>query len=173
MNPFYPSKNEDLWVLDLEKLANDISVVGLDLKDFLVQELLLKEAKFREDLKKHDWTPYQDNILAVYCSSDAILAPWAFMLVATHAQAHCEDVVFGSPKQVLQQKLIERIRGFDFGMLAGKRVLIKGCGSKIVDESAYLEATKALMSVAKRVMYGEACSFVPVFKAQSRAGASP
>lgn len=173
MNPLYPSKNEDLWVLDLEKLAYDIPVVGLDLKDFLFQELLLKETDFRDDLKKHDWIQYQGKVLAVHCSSDAILAPWSFMLVAVHAQAFCEDVVVGSPNQIRRLKLIERIRDYDFGMLEGKRVLIKGCGSKFVEESAYLEATKALMRVAKRVMYGEACSFVPVFKAQSRAGATP
>jgi len=63
-----------LITIDLEKIAGDFTVKELDLKQFLYMELLLKEKDFREALSQHDWTQYTDCVLAVHCSTDAIIA---------------------------------------------------------------------------------------------------
>ena len=58
-------------------------------------------------------------------------------------------------------KKITAVQGEDY---TDKRVIVKGCGDVQVPETAYLEITNKLRPYAKSIMYGEACSNVPVFK---------
>ncbi len=85
-----------LITIDLQSYCDPSIVSELDIKDFLFQELLLKEKDFRDYLDKHDWSQYEGKVLAVYCSTDAILAPWAFMLVVTHARPYAKEVILGN-----------------------------------------------------------------------------
>jgi hypothetical protein len=45
--------------VDLETFYRTEERVGFDLKDFLFQELVLREKEFRSDLNNIDWTQYQ------------------------------------------------------------------------------------------------------------------
>ena len=45
-----------------------------------------------------------------------------------------------------------------------ERVIIKGCGEIPIPDSAYVKAVNLLKPVVKSLMYGEACSAVPVYK---------
>lgn len=150
--------------LDLEELGGKYEWEVFDLKPFLFMELILKEKDFREALKIHDWNRYQGKLVSVYCSADAIIPMWAYMLIGSFLQPVAAGVLFGTPEIARQQWLLHKVNDLNAGEFAGKRVVIKGCGDEPVSESVYLAATVKLRAVAKSIMYGEPCSTVPIFK---------
>jgi len=156
-----------LVTLDLESFYPKEEIKIFDLKPFLFMELILKEKDFRAALESTDWSVYKDKIVGVYCSADAVIPVWAYMLVTSYLQPYAMEVVMGDETAVLRQVLTERIRAIDPIEFKDQRIVIKGCGEKPVGDFAYLEITKLLRPVAKSIMYGEPCSTVPVFKAQS------
>ena len=127
-------------------------------------ELILKEKDFREALQNTDWTLYQGKVVAVTCSADAIIPMWAYMLVASYLQPIASEIVFGDADAALKELFLKKIASIDVSRFADKRVVVKGCGNLPVGEYAFLEITKVLRPVAKSIMYGEACSTVPIFK---------
>lgn len=137
-----------------------------DLKEFLFQGLILKEKDFREALKTFDWTNYQDKYVAVLCSADAIVPSWAFMLAAVHLEPYAKRVVFGNTETLETVLYNDALSKLDIEKFRGEKIIIKGCSKYPVPESAYVEITRLLRPVAKSIMYGEACSTVPLFKAK-------
>ncbi len=157
--------NTKLVTIDLAKLFHDDTPVAeLDIKDFLHMELLLKEKDFREHLKNHDWSQYEEKYLSVFCSTDAIIAPWAWMLITSHASSFAKEVFHLTPKEVTHEVYRRKVEAYDWSQYQDKFILLKGCGELHVPDSIYLLATNKLMGTAKKIMYGEACSFVPVWK---------
>jgi hypothetical protein len=153
-----------LYTLDLEEYYPREEVVVFDLKPLLFMEMILKEKDFRAALQNIDWTAYQDKILAVTCTADAIIPAWAYMLVAVQAQPFAKEVILGDQQSALQQIFLSRLRDIDITDLTDKRVVVKGCGDLSVGGFAYLEIARRLRPVVKSIMYGEACSNVPVYK---------
>lgn len=137
-----------------------------DLKEFLFQGLILKEKEFREALKSFDWTTYQDKYVAVLCSADAIVPSWAFMLAAVYLEPYAKRVVFGNAETLETVLYNDALSKLDIEKFRGEKIIIKGCSKYPVPESAYVEITRLLRPVAKSIMYGEACSTVPLFKAK-------
>lgn len=157
--------NQKLVAIDLAKLFHDPAPIAeLDIKDFLFMGLMLKEKDFREHLKNHDWSQYEGQYLSVFCSTDAIIAPWAWMLITTHANTSAKEVFHLSPKESVYELYRRNVESYDWSQYQDKFVLLKGCGDIHVPDSIYLLATNKLMGSAKKIMYGEACSFVPVWK---------
>lgn len=155
-----------LLSLDLEEYYPKEQIVVFDLKPHLFMELILKEKDFRAALQSNNWTPYQDKIVAVTCTADAIVPVWAYMLVASYLQPLAKDVVFGNEKDAIKQLLLQNISSIDDNEFKDKRVVVKGCGDKPIGEFAYMEITKKLRPVAKSIMYGEPCSTVPIYKSK-------
>jgi hypothetical protein len=153
-----------LLTLDLESLVEDVRIDTFDIKDHLHMEYVLREDDFRASLDAYDWSVHAGRHLAVTCSNDAIVASWAFMLVAAKATGIVADVRYGTADQVILEILDGRLDAVDWSAYAGKRVLVKGCGKMNLPQGAYVRATSRLVAVADRVMYGEACSFVPVWR---------
>lgn len=157
--------NTKLLTVDLAKLFYDDSpIVELDIKEYLHMGLLLKEADFRAHLDAHDWTRYEGKYLSVFCSTDAIIAPWAWMLITTHAQKFAKEVFHLTTKEVSHELYRRNIETHNWNQYQDKFILLKGCGDIHVPDSIYLLVTNKLMGTAKKIMYGEACSFVPVWK---------
>ena len=150
--------------LNLEDYFPKEEVVVFDLKPYLFMELILKEKDFREALLNTDWSVYQRKVVAVTCTADAIIPMWAYMLVAAYLQPVAADVVFGNADAALREVFLKKISSIDLSRYLDKRVVVKGCGNLPVGEYAYLEITKLLKPVVKSIMYGEACSTVPIFK---------
>ena len=150
--------------LDLEEYYPKEEVLGFDLKPLLFMELILKEKEFRQSLLETDWQQFSGKIVAVYCSTDAIIPIWAYMLVASYLQPLAKDVIFGTPEKAKEAVLIRNIASIDPSSFQDQRVVVKGCGELPIGESAYLEITKTLRPVAKSIMYGEPCSTVPIYK---------
>lgn len=153
-----------LITLDLEEFFPKDEIVELDLKDFLFRGLILKEIEFREALKQHDWSVYINKITAVFCSTDAILPQWSFMLVASYLSPQTDKIYFGTKENVEYNLFLQNIKEADENKYKDERVIIKGCGTKTVTGQAYLEITKKLQPVVKSLMFGEACSTVPIYK---------
>ena len=153
-----------LLSLDLEEYYPKEKIAVFDIKPHLFMELILKEKEFRAVLQDHDWEQYRDTIVAVTCTTDAIIPVWAYMLVASYLQPIAKDVIFGDDKTALQQQFLKNIDAIDINDFVDKRVVVKGCGDIPIGEFAYMEITKKLRPVVKSIMYGEPCSTVPIFK---------
>jgi hypothetical protein len=153
-----------LITLDLETYYPAEEIMLFDLKPHLFMELILKEKEFRAALQNNDWSVYENKIVAVTCTADAIIPMWAYMLVASYLQPVAKDVIFGDVNTARQQIFLQRINAVDADEFVDKRVVVKGCGDVPIGEFAYLAITKKLMPVAKSIMYGEPCSTVPIFK---------
>jgi hypothetical protein len=52
-------KQSKLETIDLEKYAEGVELYELDLKEFLFQGLILKEAEFREKTEQFDWSQFK------------------------------------------------------------------------------------------------------------------
>ena len=153
-----------LVTIDLESFYPDGEVVAFDLKQYLFMELILKEKDFREALKDHDWEQYRGKNLAVFCSADAIIPMWAYMLVASYAAPVVADMDQTTPEQFVERSFLKKLNHLDLSEYEGKRLVIKGCSDKPVPPSAYMEITRLLQPVAQSIMFGEPCSTVPVYK---------
>lgn len=135
-----------------------------DIKDNLFHGLMLREKDFRAFLKEHDWEQYKDKNVAVYCSADAIVPTWAYMLLAIKIEPYAHLVVFGDMNALEDALFREAIAKIDLEKYKDQRIVVKGCGDTPVPVSAYVEITRKLRPIVKSLMYGEPCSTVPLYK---------
>lgn len=156
--------NSALEVFDLEDYYRKGMRTQIDLSQWLYEGFLLREKDFRESLKIHDWAQYQDHFVAVHCSTDAIIPAWASILVTTYVAPYAQKVVYGDLNNLETALYQEALSTLEYSNFQDKAVIIKGCSKKPVPESAYIMAVQYLQPFAKSIMYGEACSAVPLFK---------
>lgn len=156
-----------LITLDLEEFYPKEEIVSFDLKDYLFMGMILKEKDFRTALQQIDWESYRDKSVAVFCSADAIIPLWAYMLVSTYLSGAAKRVFAGTAEEMRKQLFIENIRKINSDEYIDKRVVIKGCGDLEMGDYAYVEITNKLVPAVKSLMYGEPCSTVPVYKKKS------
>lgn len=148
----------------LEDLAPSSDIQEFDIAEYLWQGLVLREKEFRAAMKDVEWARYGDNVLCVYCSADAIVPTWAYMLVTSHAVKHSADVHMGTREDFLKAWYAARIEDLNIEDFTDARVVVKGCSKKDVPESAYVALVKKLQPHVRSLMYGEPCSTVPVYK---------
>ena len=153
-----------LITFDLEKLYQKGTRQTIDLSKWLDQGLILKEKKFRAQLKTYDWTVHQDQFIALNCSTEAILPAWATLLVTSHLQPYARKVALGTLNDLEVQLYAEKIQLLDLSPYKDKPVIVKGCSEKIVPQDAYVQLITKLQPVVKSLFYGEACSSVPLYK---------
>lgn len=150
--------------LDLVKFLPGDDIAGFDLKPFLFREMILREKDYRSSLQNFDWEQYNGKSVAVYCSADAIIPVWAYMLATTYLQKAAGDIYFGTQEDLKKHITLKNIAAVPVEEYTDKRVVIKGCGDIFIPEYAYVEITKRLLPVVKSLMYGEPCSTVPLYK---------
>lgn len=156
--------NSTLITFDLEEFYQSGDRIVIDIKDQLFQGLILKEKDFREFIKTNSWSLYQDKLVAITCSTDAIIPTWAFMLVAIAVQPYAKRVEFGT-LDALEEKLFQEVLSkVDWNQFANAKVVVKGCSKVKVPESAYVYAVTKLQPIVSSLMFGEACSTVPLYK---------
>ena len=156
--------NSKLVVVDLEDYYPKGSRTVFDIKDWLFQELVLREKDFRTYAQEHDWTQYQDHFVALTCTADAIVPAWAFMLLTMHLQPYAKKVIVGDLEQLETLIYQDLIRDLDTEAFLDKPLIIKGCTNKPVPANAYILLSQKLKPIARSIMYGEACSSVPLYK---------
>jgi hypothetical protein len=156
--------NSSLITFDLETLYTPGARVTYDIREHLFQGLILREKDFREHIKTHNWSDYQDKLVSIICTADAVVPTWAYMLLAVALKPYARRVYFGSEEELEKELFHEKLVAIDWEQYRGSKVVVKGCSDVQVPVSAYVEATSQLSSVAASVMYGEPCSTVPIFK---------
>lgn len=149
---------------DLSQLVPKGKRIGIDLKDFLFQELILKEKDFREKVAAINVDDYADSYIYVYNSADAIVPLWAYFLITAKLTETAKKIVFGNKEDLEVLLMHNAIQTYDFTEMRGKRVLVKGCSDESIPENAYIELVEQLKPIVKSLMFGEACSNVPIFK---------
>lgn len=154
----------DIQVFNLDELWDGAPVREIDLAPFLIEGLVLRERPFREALKNLDLAPFRDAYVAVYCSTDAIIPTWAYMLIAARLKDVARNVAPGRAADVLRDHFHRALDEVDWEVYRGRNVVIKGCGGKTVPLSAYVAATLRLQDVAAKLMFGEPCSSVPLWR---------
>jgi hypothetical protein len=156
--------NSKLKVFDLENYYLEGKRSVIDIKDWLKHELILVEKEFRDDVKSYNWSQYQNHFIALNCSNDAIVPNWAYMLIAIALKPYAKKVVFGNLTDLGTSLYQDTLSSLDVTEYKDLPVIIKGCSNKPVPSSAYILAVNTLEPVAKTLMFGEACSFVPLYK---------
>jgi len=156
--------NSGLINIDLSDYAPKQKVIVFEVKDFLFQEIILKEKEFRSNLKEFDFSIYQGKIVAINCSSDAIVPMWAFMLITSYLKNIASEIHFGTKEEVFQKIFTDNINAINKIEFDNKKVIVKGCGQIPLSASLYIAITKKLQNTVSSLMFGEACSAVPVYK---------
>lgn len=139
-------------------------VQEFDLKHYLYQGLVLREKDFREQLKQADFSIFQDQYVALFCSEDAIIPTWAYMLVTTHLFPYTSRIYMAKREEARYFFALEKITELDLSEYRDQRLVIKGCGIEVVPEFLFVALMRKLLPVVKSIMYGEPCSTVPLYK---------
>ena len=158
--------NSKLKTFNLEDLYPAGKREQIDISQWLTEGFILREKDFRDSLKHHDWSVYNNAYVALHCSTDAIVPAWAYMLVTTYLQPVAKKVVVGSLEELETVLYAEKIGALDVSVYHDEYVIIKGCSNKPVPQNAYILLTQKLQSVVKSLMFGEACSSVPLYKSK-------
>jgi hypothetical protein len=158
--------NSGLITIDLEEFIVPGERILFDIKPHLFQELILREKDFREFIKNNDWSVYKDKLVALICSSDAIVPTWAYMLLIIALEPFAKKVVFGNLDDLENALFTEALSKFDAAKYKDARIVVKGCGDKKVPVNAFVQITALLKPYVKSIMYGEPCSTVPLYKSK-------
>jgi len=150
--------------IDLEDFYPIVKRIKLDISQWLFNGLILREKDFREHIKNYNWNQYQDCFIALTNTTEAIIPAWAFMLLSVKLSPFAKKISIGNLELLETVLFSEIISNLDLSLYKNKSVIIKGCANKPIPENAFIQLTQALQPMAKSIMYGEACSSVPLFK---------
>ncbi|ALU75929.1 DUF2480 family protein [Tenacibaculum finnmarkense genomovar ulcerans] len=156
--------NSQLITIDLEDFYPKGNRIVFDIKDWLYEELILREKDFREQVKNHNWSQYQGDYIALSCSVEAIIPSWAYLLLTTKLTEFAQKVVVGNLELLETVLFNDIITNLNITEYQDKRLIIKGCSNKPIPQSAYTLLVSKIQPICKSIMFGEACSTVPLFK---------
>ena len=163
-DPLNKVENSSLKTLDLDSLIPNDPREVFDIKNWLKDDLILIEKDFREFVKNHDWKQYQNKFVSIQCSNDAIIPDWAYMLISSSLKKYNIENFIGS-LEIMEYMIIKNlIHELDLSTFNNKSVIIKGCSKKSIPKAVYSLLINRLQPNVKRIMFGEACSSVPIFK---------
>ncbi len=154
--------------LDIKFFRGVEKLVLFDIKDYLHNDFVLREKEFRKSIENLDLNFYSNKFVALNCSNDAIVPSWAYMLLISKLENCVNKVVVGNLEYLEKSIYIDNINSFDFSIYRHKKVVIKGCSDLVYVNSIYAEIMKKLLPFADRIMYGEPCSKVPIYKRQNK-----
>ena len=156
--------NSKLVTIDLEDYYPEGRRNALDIKEWLLEGLVLRENDFRQKATEHNWEQYNNCFVALHCSTDAIIPAWAYMLLSAYLEPYATKTVIGNLNTLETCIYQDIISNLDITEFKDKPIIIKACSNKPIPENAYVQLTTKLKPIATSIMYGEACSSVPLFK---------
>lgn len=156
--------NSKLLTFDLEELYPKGERVSFDIAPWLYEGIVLREKDFREQASNHNWIQYQDKYVALHCSADAIIPGWAYLLLSIYLTPYTAKISVGNLEELESLIFSEILSKHDYSPYQDGMVIIKGCAHKPIPQNAYILAAQRLQPIAKSIMYGEACSSVPLFR---------
>ena len=132
---------------DLSQLVPKGKRIGIDLKDFLFEGLILKEKDFREKIAVLNIETYADSYIYIYNSADAIVPLWAYFLITAKLTETAKKIVFGNREDLAVLLMHNAVQTYDYTDMTGKRVLVKGCSDESIPENAYIELVEQLKPI--------------------------
>ncbi|MCC6252960.1 MAG: DUF2480 family protein [Bacteroidia bacterium] len=159
--------------INLENYLPQTEIISLDIKPFLSSmpidnsgnvAYILREKIFRNFVLQIDEKEFQDKYVAVFCSVEAIIPAWAYMLISIKLTPCAKQVFVGDKSMLEEILLIEELNKIELNQFANAKVVIKGCSHKKIGVNAYQHIASLLKPVVKSIMYGEPCSTVPLYK---------
>ncbi len=157
-------ENSSLMQVSLDDYYPTGERVLYDLAANLHEGLVLVEKELRAFVAANDWSVYQDKYVGIVCSVDAIVPQWAFMLIASKIEPFAKKVIMGDKIELEKAVFNDILLKVDYAQFQDKNVIVKGCGKHPIPESVFVDFSVKLQSYAKNIMFGEACSSVPLFK---------
>lgn len=137
----------------------------LDIAPFLWNNIAVKEKEFRTSLKNLDVTEYAGADVCMWCSQeDALIPQWAWMLMVERLSTVAASVIFCNPVNHSAELLQLSIRNMDVAPYVNQKVILKGCAQLDNPAAVFTQLTSKLLPVVQTLMFGEACSAVPVYK---------
>lgn len=153
-----------LVTYDLADHHDPAERVGIDIQAQLFRGMILREKDFRTYLAEENWEQFQDKHVHIFCSVDAIIPGWAWMLLAIHLEPHAKTLVFGTAEDLEKEIWRNILDQIDYSALEDKKIVVKGCGDIDIPDATYVEFIRRLRPIANKLMYGEPCSTVPLYK---------
>ena len=153
-----------LITFNLEDYYPEGERMVLDIKDWLYEGFILKEKEFRAFVDAHDWSQYEGAYVAMQCSTDANVPGWAYLLLSVKLSGIAKKTIQGTLVDLETSIYQSVIANIDVSDYQDKLIIIKGCSKKPVPPNAYLFLAERSKPEAKSIMYGEACSSVPLYK---------
>ena len=157
-------KESGVITIDLMDFCNNESKKSIDLIHWLENGLIIKEASFKNRLKSIDINIFKGALVNVFCSSDAIIPTWAYLLLQTKIQTVAKDVFFGNSSEFELYLFQKNIQSLKLGSYKNKIVFIKSCQNKLLPIAAFSIISGMLLPHVKSLFYGEPCSSVPLIK---------
>lgn len=150
--------------IDFNDFLGDNNFEIIDLKNWLKDEFILIETDFREKIKNFNWEVLKEKIVLIQCSNDAIIPHWAYLLISSKLTEYEIINFIGNQNEFKNYQIIDGIKNLDEKLFIDKPVIIKGCSDISDNNYFYSLIIEKLQPIAKSIMFGEACSAVPVFK---------
>jgi len=155
-----------LVTIDFDEFINQKKIIVFDLKMWLKDELILIEKDFRNNVNNHNWKNYNDHLVLIQCSNNAIIPHWAYLLISSKLKENGIKNFIGSEEDYNNYIIINSIHNIDLNEFKEKSVIVKGCSNYANKNYYYSLIVDKIQNVVKSLMFGEACSSVPIFKSK-------
>ena len=153
-----------LVTIDFDEFINQKKIIVFDLKIWLKDELILIEKDFRNKVNNHDWNDYNNHLVLIQCSNNAIIPHWAYLLISSKLKENGIKNFIGSEEDYNNYSIINSIHNIDLNEFKEKSVIVKGCSNYANKNYYYSLLVDKIQNVVKSIMFGEACSSVPIYK---------
>ena len=147
--------------LELSELIK-IECVELDFTNMLKEGLVVIENEFREKVSELNVDDYAGKGVGLNVNPNAIIPDWAWMVISSKL-SKAEFVVVGGLDNAKAEALRKGIENLDTDSYKDARIIVRGCDEACGPEGLLLFLNK-IIPIAKSIMFGEACSTVPIFK---------
>ena len=153
-----------LVTIDFDEFINQKKIIVFDLKMWLKDELILIEKDFRNSVNNHNWKDYNEHLVLIQCSNNAIIPHWAYLLISSKLKENGINNFIGSEEDYNNYSIINSINNIDLDEFKEKSVIVKGCSNYANKNYYYSLIVDKIQNEVKSLMFGEACSSVPIFK---------
>jgi hypothetical protein len=148
--------------IDLLDYKPKMEVIVLDIKEHLFMGMIVKEKEFKESISEADFSIYNGKAAAVICSEDAVIPPWAYMMLIEKLHLHALYIDLNSPEDMLLDFWKKNLMNADLNQYENQKVVVKARPD--IDPALYLLASLLLKPLVKSLMYGEAGMPKVIFK---------
>lgn len=147
---------------DLLDFKPAIEIREIDIKDLLYMEMVVKEKEFRAAIAQIDFTSFRNKAVAVYCSVDAIIPSWVYMVLADLLYDNATHFDFKDPQSLQLDLWKSNVLNADLLPLRNKKVVVRARPE--IAPALYMLATDRLKPLVKTLMYGEVGMPKVIFK---------